>query len=65
MTEEGKEDKKEEFHLKKHEDSEELTRRLQKLALERQKQFAGDRIQGTKPGHEGRVAIIQRRATHG
>lgn len=22
-------------------------------------QFAGDRIQGTKPGHEGRVAIIQ------
>jgi len=29
---------------KKREDSEELTRRLQKLALERQKQFAGDRL---------------------
>lgn len=30
--------------LKKKEDSEELTKRLQKLALERQKQFAGDRL---------------------
>ena len=29
---------------KKHQDSEELTRRLQKLALERQKQFTGDRL---------------------
>jgi ATP-dependent RNA helicase DDX19/DBP5 len=38
-TEEGKEEAK-----KKKEDSEELTRRLQKLALERQKQFTGDRL---------------------
>lgn len=35
---------KEEEAKKKKEDSEELTRRLQKLALEHQKQFAGDRL---------------------
>ena len=43
---EAKEDeaRKAEDAKKKKEDSEELTKRLQKLALERQKQFAGDRL---------------------
>eukprot|EP00934_Nitzschia_sp_Nitz4_P005043 Nitzschia sp. Nitz4//scaffold404_size10607//8869//10348//NITZ4_009069-RA/size10607-snap-gene-0.75-mRNA-1//-1//CDS//3329551105//5033//frame0 len=42
--EETKTKEEEEVTLKKKEDSEELTKRLQKLALERQKQFAGDRL---------------------
>lgn len=44
-TEEAKpEEVKVEEAKKKKEESEELTKRLQKLALERQKQFAGDRL---------------------
>jgi len=38
------EEDKKETELKKKEDSEELTKRLQKLALERQKQTSGDRL---------------------
>jgi ATP-dependent RNA helicase DDX19/DBP5 len=40
----AKEDEGKDEAKKKKEDSEELTRRLQKLALERQKQFSGDRL---------------------
>ena len=48
---------------KKKDDSEELTKRLQKLALERQKQFAGDRLKviqnDVSQAHLGSVKTFQ------
>eukprot|EP00816_Leptocylindrus_hargravesii_P012075 CAMPEP_0196823788 /NCGR_PEP_ID=MMETSP1362-20130617/88964_1 /TAXON_ID=163516 /ORGANISM="Leptocylindrus danicus, Strain CCMP1856" /LENGTH=468 /DNA_ID=CAMNT_0042203783 /DNA_START=22 /DNA_END=1428 /DNA_ORIENTATION=+ len=60
--EESKEGTKKDDDLKKREENEELTKRLQKLALERQKQTAGDRlkvIQSDKTSHLSSAKTFQ------